>query len=49
MQNLDGTWRIKRNDESRQRIKQEDINKIYKITKIEMGSPCNENAEHENY
>ena len=24
-------------------------NKIYKITKTEMGSPCNENGEYKNY
>jgi len=24
-------------------------NKIYKITKTEIGSPCNENGEYKNY
>ena len=48
-QNPDGTWRIKTNDELRKRMKQKDIIKINKITKTEMGSPCNQNGEHENY
>ena len=26
-----------------------EYNKIYKITKTEMGSPCNENGEYKNY
>ena len=30
-------------------MKQEDIIKFYKITKTEMGSPCNVNGEYKNY
>jgi hypothetical protein len=48
-QNPDGTWRIETNDELRHRMEQEDIIKLYKITKTEMGSPCNENGEYKNY
>ena len=45
-QNPDGTWGIKTNDELRHRMKR-GYNKIYKITKTEMGSPCN--GEYKNY
>ena len=35
--------RVEAQDETR------GYNKIYKITKTEMGSPCNENGEYMNY
>jgi hypothetical protein len=42
-------WRIKTNEELRHKMKQENIVKIYKITKIKMGSSSNENGENKNH
>jgi len=36
-------WRVEAQNETR------GFNKIYKITKTEIGSPCNENGEYKNY
>jgi len=40
----DGTWRIKTNEELEILIKKNKYCKIYKITKITLGSTCNENG-----
>ena len=48
-QNPDGTWRIKTNDEAGAQDETRGYNEIYKLTKTEMGSPCNENGEYKNY
>ena len=49
MQNPDGTWRTKTNDELRHRMKQADIIKFIKSQRLRCGSPCNENGEYKNY
>jgi hypothetical protein len=43
----DGTWRIKTNEELEILIKKKYC-KIYKITKITVGSTCNQNGHNEN-
>jgi hypothetical protein len=40
-QDNDGTWRIKTNEELEILIKKKKYCKIYKITKITLGSTCN--------
>jgi len=42
----DGTWRIKTNEESEILIKKKKYCKIYKITKITLGSTCNQNGHN---
>ena len=44
----DGTWRIKTNEELERLIKRKKYCKIYKITKITLGSACNHNGHNEN-
>jgi hypothetical protein len=44
----DGTWRIKTNEELEIPIKKKKYCKIYKITKITLGSACNENGHNKN-
>jgi len=44
----DGTWRIKTNEELEILIKKRKYCKIYKITKITLGSTCNENGHNMN-
>ena len=46
-QNNDGTWRIKIN-ELEILIKKKNHRKIYKITKITLGSTCNQNGHKKN-
>jgi len=44
-----GTWRIKTNEELEILIKEKkEYCKIYKITKITMGSTCNQNGQNRN-
>jgi hypothetical protein len=43
-QDSDGTWRIKKNEELEVLIKKKKYRKIYKITKIMLGSTCNQNG-----
>jgi len=43
-----GTWRIKTNEELEIIIKKKKYCKIYKITKITLGSACNQNAHKKN-
>ena len=47
-QNNDGTWRIKRNEELEILIKKKKYCKIHKITKITLGSSCNQNGQNKN-
>jgi len=44
----DGTWRIKTNKELEILIKKKKYCKIYKITKITMGSTCKQNGHNKN-
>jgi len=45
----DGTWRIKTNEELEILIKRKKYCKIYKITKITMGSKCKQNGNKNCY
>jgi hypothetical protein len=47
-QDNDGAWRIKTNEELENLIKKKNIVKIYKITKITLGSTCNQNGYNRN-
>ena len=47
-QNNDGTWRIKTNEELEILIKKKESCKIHKITKITLGSSCNQNGHNKN-
>ena len=48
-QDNDGAWRIKTNEELENLIKKKNIYcKIYKITKITLGSTCNQNGYNKN-
>ena len=44
----DGTWRIKTNEELETLIKEKKYCKIYKITKITLGSTSNQNGHNKN-
>ena len=44
----DGTWRIKTNEELEILIKKETIVRFVKITKIALGSKCNQNGHNKN-
>ena len=44
----DGIWRIKTNEELEILIKKKKNYKIYKITKIKLGSTCNRNGHSKN-
>jgi len=44
----DGTWRIKTNEELEMLIRKKKYCKIYKITKITLGSACNPNGHNKN-
>jgi hypothetical protein len=44
----DGTWRIKANKELEHLIKKKIYTKIHKITKITLGSTCNQNGYNKN-
>jgi hypothetical protein len=46
-QDNDGTWRIKTNEELENLIKKK-YYEIYKITKITLGSTCNQNGYNKN-
>jgi len=45
---IDETWRIKTNEELEILIKKKKYCKIYKITKITLGSTCNQNGHNKN-
>jgi len=47
-QDNDGTWRIKTNEELEVQIKKETIVRFIKITKIALGSTCNQNGHNKN-
>jgi hypothetical protein len=46
-QDKDGTWRIKTNDKLEHLIKKKNI-VVHKITKITLGSTCNQNGYNKN-
>ena len=43
-QDNDGAWRMKTNEELEKLIRKKKYRKIYKITKITLGSTCNQNG-----
>ena len=47
-QDNDGAWRIKTNEELENLIKKKKYYKIYKITKITLGSTRNQNGYNKN-